>query len=779
MIGGLRNPIMFYSARRKLPAVDYVSIVRSLYADPRSMAYGMICSAIAAGVSAYGANSPLLYAMAALFFVVCVARVVDMKDFERTPLASDDADGAAVWEWRMTIGAVVTAALHGFWCLASLWVDDGGFAAFAAAVVTMAGVTGIANRNFAMDRLITLQLLSITVPFGAGLLLKGNIYHATIAVLLILFMAGIRRMASNLREILLGAVHGRMEANRLALELDTALTTMPHGLCMLDSAGRVAVVNRRARELFPGLSPERSVGRYLSQVISQSRGDGLISTTLARQLMKAVAAGMGHRKMVVTLPPQQRCEITITSGQGHTVLMFEDITERVRANERINYMARFDGLTSLPNRHYFSEEVEASLVRKRRAHNRENVMLMMIDLDDFKHVNDTFGHPVGDALLVEAARRIRSVLDPSAVAARFGGDEFIVYRPANVTRRSVEQDAEAVLDVLSQPFFIMDQVLKAHASIGIVIAKPSEDLATLLTRADLALYGAKGSGKAQWSLFHDVMDIDYRQRQRLKADLREALDNGELFLVYQPIVDIRDRRVIGCEALSRWNHRELGRIPPTVFVPIAEEIGAISDLTRFVLATATRECANWPTPLKVSINLSATDFRTTDVAEMVRDGLAKTGLAPERLEVEITESTLIEEKDAVSKALTELREQGVGIALDDFGTGYSSLSYLHALPFTKLKIDRSFVADVTTSDRSLKLLANIAKLSKDLDLTVTVEGIETEAQLAAISQAADIDQVQGFLFGVPLPRREIAELVAHVAFAPGKPMQARATKAMR
>ncbi|KFL25392.1 hypothetical protein JP74_18980 [Devosia sp. 17-2-E-8] len=756
-----------------------MSIVRSLYADPRSMAYGMICSAIAAGVSAYGASSPLLYAMAALFFIVCVARILDMRAFARANLVVDDADSAAVWEVRMTVGAVVTAALHGFWCYASLWVNDGGFAAFAAAVVTMAGVTGIANRNFAMDRLITLQLLSITIPFGVGLLLKGDIYHATIAVLLILFMAGIRRMASNLREILLGAVHGRMEANRLARELDTALTTMPHGLCMLDEAGRVAVVNRRARELFPGLSPERSVGRYLSQVISQSRRDGLISPTLARQFMRAIAAGMGHRKMVVAVPPQLRVEITITSGQGHTVVMFEDITERVRANERINYMARFDGLTSLPNRHYFSEEVEASLIRKRRTNARENVMLMMIDLDDFKHVNDTFGHPVGDALLVEAARRIRSVLDNSAVAARFGGDEFIVYRPSGVTRRSVERDANAVLEVLSQPFFIMDQVLKAHASIGVVIAKPTEDLATLLTRADLALYGAKGSGKAQWSLFHDVMDIDYRQRQRLKADLREALDKGELFLVYQPIVDLRARRIIGCEALARWNHAELGNIPPSVFVPIAEEIGAISDLTRFVLITATRECKHWPSPLRVAINLSATDFRTTDVTEMVREGLRKTGLSPERLEVEITESTLIEEKQAVSKALSELRELGVGIALDDFGTGYSSLSYLHALPFTKLKIDRSFVADITTSERSLKLVSNIAKLSKDLDLTVTVEGIETEDQLDAISRAADIDQVQGFLFGVPLPRREIAELIERVSFAPGQTIRSRSGKVFR
>ncbi|HEY4199660.1 MAG TPA: EAL domain-containing protein [Devosiaceae bacterium] len=737
--------------------------MRSLYDDPRSMVYGMLCAAIGAGVGAYGSGSIPLYVISAMFVVVGIARYADMLAFRRENLAADDADRAEVWELRNTVGGVAFAALHGFWCFFSLALLNDSVAAFSASVVTVAAIVGITARNFALDRLVTLQVIFVTVPFGAGLLLFGDLLHAALATLLVLFMASVRRMASNLRENLLHAVHGRIEASRLAGELDTALTTMPHGLCMLDAEGRVAVVNRRARELFPALNPERSTGRYLSQIVSEARREGAISKTLATQLLRAMVKGAVPRKMVVTLASNVRCEITVSSDLGRTVLMFEDITERVRANERINFMARFDGLTGLPNRSYFTEEVEADLARKRLAKSRENVMLMMVDIDDFKHVNDTFGHPVGDALLVEAARRVRAAVGKDGMTARFGGDEFTVFRSRKVSRRGVEKDAAAILEALSRPFTIMDHVLKAHASIGVVVGRASEDLATLLTRADLALYKSKGSGKAQWSLFHDIMDIDYRQRQRLKNDLRDALDNDELFLVYQPIVDIRDRRIIGCEALARWHHKELGRIPPTVFIPIAEEIGAISDLSRWVLATATRECALWPEPLRVSVNLSATDFRTTDVAAMVKNGLAVSGLSPERLEVEITESTLIEEKQAVVTALGALREFGVGIALDDFGTGYSSLSYLHTLPFTKLKIDRSFVVDVTSSDRSLMLMANIAKLSKDLDMTVTVEGIETEEQLAAVLSTGNVDQAQGYLFGVPLPEREVAELVSRMA----------------
>jgi EAL domain-containing protein (putative c-di-GMP-specific phosphodiesterase class I) len=245
--------------------------------------------------------------------------------------------------------------------------------------------------------------------------------------------------------------------------------------------------------------------------------------------------------------------------------------------------------------------------------------------------------------------------------------------------------------------------------------------------------------------------------------LREAIANNGLTLNYQPVIDLKTRRVVGCEALARWHHPELGTIPPSVFIPVAEESGLVSDISRWVLNTATAECQNWPEEVRVAVNISARDLRSGDVAQMVGTALAASGLAPRRLEVEVTETAVIEEREAASVIFKTLAAQGVGIALDDFGTGYSSLSYLQALPFTKLKIDRSFVVDIVNSPRSLKLLSNVARLGKDIGLTVTAEGIETEEQLSLIRAHTEVDQIQGYLFGVPLPRREVFELIVSMS----------------
>jgi predicted signal transduction protein with EAL and GGDEF domain len=296
--------------------------------------------------------------------------------------------------------------------------------------------------------------------------------------------------------------------------------------------------------------------------------------------------------------------------------------------------------------------------------------------------------------------------------------------------------------------------------VGVVTSTdPLEDLDGLMTKADLALYKAKGSGKAQAQVFRDEMDTAYRYRQRLKAELRAAVEANALTLAFQPLIDLKSRKVVACEALARWTHPTLGTIPPGLFIPIAEETGLVSDITRWALRTAAAECANWPNDISVSVNVSARDFRNADVEEMVSSALTSSGLPPHRLEVEVTETALIEERDAATKILSSLGKRGIGIALDDFGTGYSSLSYLQALPFTKLKVDRSFVMDITSNPRSLKLLSNVAQLGKDINLTVTAEGVETEEQLALIQAHTKVDQIQGYLFGVPLPRREIAELI--------------------
>ena len=478
--------------------------------------------------------------------------------------------------------------------------------------------------------------------------------------------------------------------------------------------------------------------------------------------------------MVLRLAGDRHFEVTVSSRQQRTVLLFEDITVRVKAEERINFMARYDALTGLPNRAYFAEQLQADLERRRRSKNPGMTMLMIIDVDDFKHVNDTMGHLIGDRVLVETSERLTSVLGSDTLVARLGGDEYIVYRGGGVSVEDTVNQPQAILDAFQRPFSLMGEVFAVNVSVGVVLsADPDDLLDDLMTRADLALYKAKANGKQQAQVFHDEMDTDYRYRQRLKADLRQAVADGALTLVYQPIVDLATRRVVSCEALARWHHPELGSIPPSLFIPIAEESGLISDISRWVLASAAAECRNWPDDISVSINISARDFRNADVAAMVDDALAISGLEPSRLELEVTETALIEERDAATSILSRLATKGIGIALDDFGTGYSSLSYLHALPFTKLKIDRSFVMDITSNPRSLKLLGNVAQLGKDINLKVTAEGVETEEQLALISKHTKVDQIQGYLFGVPLPRREVAELIGRMAHSEPVPLATR------
>jgi predicted signal transduction protein with EAL and GGDEF domain len=350
--------------------------------------------------------------------------------------------------------------------------------------------------------------------------------------------------------------------------------------------------------------------------------------------------------------------------------------------------------------------------------------------------------------------------------ARLGGDEFVIYR-GDIDAEDADLDSNAILSAFNAPFPIMGESLSTNVSIGIVTSATSEDaLDGMMTKADLALYKAKAGGKAQAQLFHDEMDTAYRYRQRLKTELRACVAAGGLTLVYQPLVDLKTRRVVACEALARWTHPTLGSIPPSLFIPIAEETGLISDITRWVLKTAALECRNWPEEISISVNVSARDFRNADVEGMVHGALDESGLAAHRLEIEVTETALIEEREAATKILSTLGKLGVGIALDDFGTGYSSLSYLHSLPFTKLKIDRSFVMDIVTNQRSLKLLSNVAQLGKDINLTVTAEGVETEEQLALIIAHTQVDQIQGYLFGIPLPRREVGELIARMAGTP-------------
>lgn len=753
-----------------MPAIDYVSIIRSVYGDRRAMLAGSFASAIAAWLTAYKTESVALYVVTVAFAVIGLIRYANMRAFWRAAMNNADSMEAEHWENRAIIYGGLLALVYGMWCLISMAVVKDPFAELASASISIAVMVGIVARNFGLDRLVTIQMLLVIVPLSAGYALHGDIYHFILAGLLGIMLASFRKLAADVRSILLSAVHGRVEASRLAAELDMAMTTLEHGLCMLDERGVISVANERAVRLFGLMGAPDLLGQPLSAVLGSLGDSGVLPRTAVDRLLDVIGKHMSG-KVLLCLPAGRYYEVSVSARNESTVLLFEDISDRVASEERINFMARHDTLTTLPNRTYFGELAAEDMESRRFAGAQPRlVSLMIIDIDDFKHVNDTFGHIVGDELLMQVSSRLRRTLPAEAVLARLGGDEFVIYRGAVGDAAQAQADADAILEAFATPFKLEGLTLSVAVSIGLATsAIASEALDDLMTKADLALYSAKGDGKARSQLFHTQMDIDYHYRQRLKSDLREALQSGALSLAFQPLLDISTRKVVTCEALARWNHPELGPIPPSTFIPLAEEMGLISDITAWVIGHAATQCSQWPGDVGVAVNISARDFRGNDLVKLVEDALASSGLDPARFEIEVTETAVIEEREMAHRVLSALAAKGIAIALDDFGTGYSSLSYLNALPFTKLKIDRSFVADIATNPRSLRLLANVARLGRDLDLTVIAEGVETEDQLDTMLAHTEIQQVQGYFFSRPLPERDIGELIGRLNAAEVSP----------
>ena len=477
---------------------------------------------------------------------------------------------------------------------------------------------------------------------------------------------------------------------------------------------------------------------------------------------------------------------------GGWVSTYEDVTEQRRAEARISHMARHDALTGLPNRLFFHERLEQSLRPLRHRPGAESgpgavparngadpggpggVAVLWIDLDRFKDVNDTLGHPAGDALLKAVAGRIATATRArgrrdagAATIARLGGDEFAVAMPVGdgpAARADAAALAARLVSVLNEPFEIDGHQVVAGASVGIALApEDGDDPDRLLKAADLALYRAKAEGRGTFRAFEPEMDRHAQARRAMETDLRRALAAGEFEVHYQPLLDLRTDHVAGFEALLRWNHPERGRVPPAEFVPVAEEIGLIVPIGDWVLRTACAEAATWPGDLKVAVNLSPAQFKSRKLASSVAEALGASRLPPDRLELEITETVLLECSEQNVEQLHQLRALGARIAMDDFGTGYSSLSYLRSFPFDKIKIDRSFVRDLDGDWRGgcAAIIRAVAGLGASLGVCTTAEGIETAAQLAFV-RAEGCTEVQGYHLSPPRPAAEIAGMLRSV-----------------
>jgi diguanylate cyclase (GGDEF)-like protein/PAS domain S-box-containing protein len=449
----------------------------------------------------------------------------------------------------------------------------------------------------------------------------------------------------------------------------------------------------------------------------------------------------------------------IQHGNNPAVLMAAiDITERKRAEARVAHMAHHDALTGLPNRVLLRLRLEEIL--HRTSHAQKKLAVLCFDLDNFKAVNDTLGHPYGDALLQRVAERVRAVVNDGDTAARLGGDEFAILMSDIEEPADVAIFARRLLDEIAEPFDVMGHQVVIGASIGIAMGpSDGDDADKLMKSADMALYRAKADGKGAFRFFEPGMDARAQVRRKLEVDLRAALRTGELEIHYQPLVDLATNTVSGCEALLRWPHPERGFIPPSEFIPIAEETGLIAQLGTYVLRQACADAVLWPDGVKLAVNLSPLQFRTGNLFVTVKQALEETGLAPTRLELEITETLLLEKADHVLATLHALRALGVRISMDDFGTGYSSLSYLRKFPFDKIKIDRSFVHDLGANAEAQAIVRAILSLGTSLGITITAEGVETEAELRCL-KAEGCHEGQGYLFSKARPQAEVMELIA-------------------
>jgi diguanylate cyclase (GGDEF)-like protein len=544
------------------------------------------------------------------------------------------------------------------------------------------------------------------------------------------------------------------------LQFDTAINNMSQGLCLFDASHRLIVCNDRYVDMYDLPRDRVGPGTPLTEIVDMRFEAGSFPEMSRDEYLHwrtKVAISSEATDSIVELKNGRTFKIRHRPmPDGGWVATHEDITEQRQSEVKIEYMAHHDALTDLANRVLLNERLEHALGRS--INREEMVAVHHLDLDQFKAVNDTFGHPAGDKLLKIVADRLRGLVRETDTIARTGGDEFVIVQAPIKAPAAATSLAQSIISLISEPFDLDGHQAVIGASIGIAVG-PGDGLRPdkLLRNADLALYRAKGDGRGTFRFFEPAMDLQMQTRRIMEQDLRKALPAGEFELYYQPVLNLANNEISGFEALIRWNHPKQGLIAPGTFIPLAEEIGFIVPMGEWVIRQACATAARWPEDIHVAVNISAAQFRSPGLMQVIVGALATSGLQPTRLEIEITETVLLHNREATLAVLHQLRELGIRIAMDDFGTGYSSLTYLQCFPFDKIKIDRSFVKDITENTGSLNIVRAVAALARDMGLTATAEGVETSEQLERVTSEG-CTEMQGFLFSRPLPAHEIERL---------------------
>jgi diguanylate cyclase (GGDEF)-like protein len=671
-----------------------------------------------------------------------------------------------LWSLSLLIG--VAAATVALWL--SLTLQETWQRAVAALImgVAICGMhyTGMAAAVFRIDPSIAVMQGLQGGPLAVAVALTTL---ALIGCALVFVAADRRLLASAKREAeALRQANKQLTVANAELELgrqrlSAVLDNMAQGVCFFDGEQRLLVSNRRYAEIYDLPFEKIHAGLSLAQIVDYRFAAGSAPEMSPAEYLE-------WRTQIAVSNQPSCCMMTLRNGRtvticyhpmsgGGWVATHEDITERKQAEAAVVFMARHDSLTGLPNRIMFHERLEQSIELVGRG---AGCAVLCLDLDHFKFVNDTLGHPVGDGLLRGVANRLRDCVREVDTVARLGGDEFAIIQHDVSRANDAEFLANRIITAFQDPFEIEDHHIRTGISIGVAIAPGDGRTAQkLLTNADIALYLAKSEGRGTARFFEPEMDTRIQARRTLELDLRNAISGNEFEMYYQPLVNLNTSRIIGFEALLRWHHPSRGLVSPMEFIPLAEETGLIVAIGDWVLRTACLEAKAWPEDIRVSVNLSSIQFTKGNVLTAVKAALEASGLRPDRLELEITESVLLQNSDSTLSTLRQLRAMGVAVALDDFGTGYSSLSYLRSFPFDKIKVDQSFVRDLVKDKEAMSIIRAVTGLGQSLCMKTTAEGVETLEQLD-ILRTEGCTEVQGNVFSRPRPAGELPRLIENI-----------------
>lgn len=655
--------------------------------------------------------------------------------------------GSLLWDRELTAASVVLGASISVGALMVFHRETGLRATVSAACIL---ALAICSLHFTAMGAVSVHL-DPTVVFAASDLNRAMLAMAIAVVTFIVLLSA--NAAALLQRAQMRCETTLRDQN---LRFQAAIDHLPVGLSMFDAEERLIICNPAYRAIYDLDDVLTHPGTPFSDIIFRheaDQSDGPLNAWMAAHRQRLI----GGEDFTDIQELSDGRTIAVRVGpipDGGWVDVQEDITERSRQQAKIIHMAQHDLLTGLPNRAMLEERIEHAISL---AVGDQRTAVLFLDLDRFKEVNDTLGHRVGDGLLKAVADRLRGCVRQDDIIARVGGDEFVVVQRTSDPSNEAAALALRIIDTINAPYDIDGHRFVIGISVGIALADKEASGETVLMQADLALYRSKNEGRATYCFFEEDMDTRVRTRHLLEQDLRRALVNGELQLDYQPLVNLESNLVSGLEALLRWHHPERGLISPAEFIPIAEETGLIIPIGEWVLRQACADAATWPDHVKVAVNLSPVQFKSRTLVETVFLAVAASGIAPGRLELEVTETALLHESEATLAMLQRLHDTGVRIAMDDFGTGYSSLGYLRTFPFNKIKIDRSFIATLAEGNSSDAIVQAISGLGRALNLSITAEGVETEEQLALV-RSGGCTEMQGFLFSRPKAASEIKKL---------------------